>query len=66
MARHRQAVGVYVDQWPDNEAKNEVWEVVKWLDALDPVRDADAITVLWRNRLKRPGRVVATYPSRGH
>ena len=34
---------VYVDQWPDTEAKKAVWEVVKWLDALDPVRDADAI-----------------------
>ena len=33
---------VYVDQWPDTEAKKAVWEVVKWLELLDPVKDVGA------------------------
>ena len=34
---------IYVDEWPDAEAKNRVWEVVKWLDSFDPVKDAGAV-----------------------
>ena len=30
---------IYVDEWPDNEAKQAVWETVKWLDSFDPVKD---------------------------
>ena len=33
---------VYVDQWPDTDAKNQVWEIVKWLDAFDPEKDVGA------------------------
>ena len=34
---------IYVDEFPDNEAKQAVWETVKWLDSFDPVKDVGAI-----------------------
>ena len=34
---------IYVDEWPDREAKEMVWQVVKWLDSFDPVKDVGAL-----------------------
>ena len=34
---------IYVDEWPDREAKEMVWQVVKWLNSFDPVKDVGAL-----------------------